>query len=156
MVLGITGHQDIPHAAKKFAKDRIADVLCRIEGGITGVSSLASGADQLFARIVVRIGAELHVIIPCEGYEATFTSKLELNQYREKANRVEMLNHKEPSQAAFLDAGHRVVDVSEMIVAVWDGLDARGRGGTADIVRYAKERGKEVVVVWPPGLSRSK
>jgi hypothetical protein len=159
MVVGVTGHQDIPPAAKKFVKDKITEVLRNIDGNFSGVSSLASGADQLFAEIVVRMGAELHVVIPCNKYESTFSDKRALNQYHEllqQAGKVEVLNHKGPSQSAFLDAGHRVVDLSQLVVAVWDGLNARGKGGTADIVRYAQELAKEVVVVWPSGVSRQK
>ena len=159
MVLGITGHQDIPPTAKKFVEDRIIEVLRSVPGKFIGVSSLASGADQLFAKIVVRMGAELHVVIPCAKYESTFTDKRALNRYHrllERADKVEVLNHNGPSQSAFLHAGHRVVDLSQMVVAVWDGLNARGKGGTADIVRYAHERAKEVVVVWPSGVSRHK
>jgi hypothetical protein len=130
-----------------------------VPGKWTGVSSLASGADQLFAKIVVRMGAELHAVIPCAKYESTFFDKRALNQYHkllQHAGKVEVLNHKDPSQSAFLHAGHRVVDLSQMVVAVWDGLNARGKGGTADIVRYAQEQAKEVVVVWPSGVSRQK
>jgi hypothetical protein len=111
-----------------------------------------------FAKLIVDIGAELHVVIPCEGYEATFKNKQALIQYRDllqQANSVEVLGHQSPSEPAFLNAGHRVVDLSDIVIAVWDGREARGTGGTADIVRYAKERGKEVLLVWPSGVSRS-
>jgi hypothetical protein len=46
------------------------------------------------------------------------------------------------------------VDLSDLLIAVWDGKEAKGKGGTADIVRYARERDTEVVVLWPPGGSR--
>jgi hypothetical protein len=38
--------------------------------------------------------------------------------------------------------------------AVWDGKVTKGKGGTADIVRYARNRGREVVVLWPAGICR--
>jgi hypothetical protein len=40
------------------------------------------------------------------------------------------------------------------LVAVWDGQPAAGKGGTADIVDYARRHGIEVRIVWPPGTSR--
>ena len=60
----------------------------------------------------------------------------------------------EPSEAAFLAAGRLVVERSDVLAAVWDGKPARGSGGTADVVDYAKELRREVVVIWPEGLER--
>ena len=47
-----------------------------------------------------------------------------------------------------------MVDRSERLVAVWDGKPARGIGGTADIVSYARQKGVPVVVLWPEGATR--
>ena len=157
MVVGFTGHQDIPDAALAFVKKGITRVLRRLGKEFTGVSSLAAGADQLFAETVLQLGGRLHVVIPCEGYETTFLDGPALDWFRhllEKADTVETLEHPRPSEDAFLDAGHRVVELSQVLVAVWDSREARGKGGTADIVRYARERRTEVVVVWPPGIAR--
>ena len=67
---------------------------------------------------------------------------------------IEQLDHNSPSEEAFLDAGQHVVDRSDRLIAVWDGDDAQGKGGTGDVVRYARERGIEVIVVWPEGVKR--
>jgi len=36
-----------------------------------------------------------------------------------------------------------------MLVAVWDGQEAASKGGTGDVVGYARDRGVDVRVVWP-------
>ena len=90
---------------------------------------------------------------PLQSRVRTIPLRHELLQ---QAGEVVVLNHRGPSQAAFLDAGRRVVDLSQLVVAVWDGLNARGKGGTADVVRYARKRGKEVVFAWPAGIIRFK
>ena len=41
-----------------------------------------------------------------------------------------------------------------MLVAVWDGQPARGLGGTADVVAYARQRGVPMEVIWPQGATR--
>ena len=41
----------------------------------------------------------------------------------------------------YLAAGHRVVELSDLMLAVWDGSPAKGKGGTADVVAYAVRRG---------------
>ena len=70
------------------------------------------------------------------------------------AHAVTRLDYAEPSEEAFLAAGTSVVDNCEALIAVWDGKPARGLGGTADIVRYARDSGKAVRIVWPDGIDR--
>lgn len=155
-VIGASGHQDIPKAGLEFVRKGIERAIDRFRGDVTGISSLAEGADQIFAEAILRRAAILKVIVPCEGYETTF-SHAGLRSYQHllsRASSIEALKHKSPSEDAYLDAGHRVVDASEVLIAVWDGKRARGQGGTADIVEYAKQQGREVVVVWPPGMRR--
>jgi len=51
-------------------------------------------------------------------------------------------------------AGKRVVDISEHVIAIWDGRPAGGYGGTADVVAYAHAVGRDVTVIWPAGVVR--
>lgn len=62
--------------------------------------------------------------------------------------------YEEPSDEAYLAAGQEVVDLTDTLLAIWDGQPARGLGGTADVVRYARSVGKRVVVIWPLGSAR--
>ncbi len=70
------------------------------------------------------------------------------------ACQVERLTYAESTEQAHLAAGRRIVEASDVLVAVWDGQPARGLGGTADVVRYAHEQGVPVKIVWPPSASR--
>lgn len=154
--IGISGHQNIPLDALDFIRVGIEQVILSHRNDLIGVSALAAGADQLFADIVLRFGGRLHVVIPCRGYERSFSEKNDLHHFNDllkRAETVEILNHAEPSEDAYLEAGHRVVDLSKLLVAIWDGKPAKGKGGTADIVRYAKEHGTEVQIVWPSGFT---
>ena len=106
---------------------------------------------------MLQLSWKLNVVIPCLHYDTTFTDEETLNRFRSllaKANSVETLRHPLPTEEAYLDAGRHIVDLSQALVAVWDGRKAKGKGGTADIVRYARERNVDVTVVWPPGLVR--
>lgn len=47
-----------------------------------------------------------------------------------------------------------LVRLSDEVLAVWDGLPARGYGGTADVVTFAENNGIPVRVVWPEGATR--
>jgi hypothetical protein len=46
------------------------------DGSLVGISCLADGADQLFARAVVDMGGALEVVIPAERYRMVFPRKL--------------------------------------------------------------------------------
>ena len=50
---------------------------------------------------------------------------------------------------AYLLAGIVVIERCEILVAVWDGLPARGVGGTGEVVRAALQRHRRVIVVDP-------
>jgi len=41
---------------------------------------------------------------------------------------------------AYEQVGRYVVDHSDVVIAVWDGQQAQGRGGTADVVAYTRAR----------------
>jgi hypothetical protein len=155
--LGVTGHQTIPPTARELVVEAVRDILREAESPLCAVTSLAAGADQLVAAELLRTGGRLHVIVPSRNYERTFITKDDLASFQsllEAAHIVTRLDYEEPSEEAFLAAGKSVVDNCEMLIAVWDGRPARGVGGTADIVRYARETGKAVSIVWPDGIRR--
>ena len=156
-IVGCTGHQDIPEEAIDYVRQAIRSELRSFDSlALTGICSLAAGADQLFAEAVLDSGGKLDVIIPSSGYEKTFDAK-DSACYRRllrRASKRRTLDWPEPSENAFLDAGHHVADSADVLIAVWDGRESRGKGGTADIVRYAQQKGKRTVVIWPDGVER--
>ena len=157
MRIGVTGHVDIPPLAREYVMKGTNTILDQVNAALIGVSSLAAGGDQLFASLVLQRGGRLEVVLPCKGYETSFSRPDDLRNFRaliERAATVEMLSFDEPSEEAYLAAGYRVVDLSEILLAIWDGQPAKGKGGTADIVEYAKRRGIRLEIVWPKGLMR--
>jgi hypothetical protein len=156
MRIGLSGHQDLPEEAKAFVSREIANVVSN-DADLVGVSSLAAGADQLFASLVLEHRGRLHIIIPCNDYETTFSDENDRNRFQsllKRATTVENLAYAEPSEEAFFAAGRLVVESSDLLLAVWDGQPARGKGGTADIVEYARNRGCDIKVIWPTGMER--
>lgn len=156
--LGVTGHQAIAPDVGDFVLARLSAIVGELEAPLAGVTSLAAGADQLIAAELLRRGALLHVVLPSRGYERTFASDAELASFRSllaAAHAVTRLDFAEPSEQAFLAAGRSVVDACGLLLAVWDGEPARGLGGTADVVAYARRVGRPVRVVWPSGVGRA-
>ena len=50
-------------------------------------------------------------------------------------------------ESAYERVGEALIDHCDMLIAVWDGTAARGRGGTADVVQAARARGRNVIVI---------
>jgi len=48
-------------------------------------------------------------------------------------------------EESYYQAGRWIVDHCDWMVAVWNGLPSRGRGGTADIVAYARRTQRPLV-----------
>src|SRR5262245_37880787 len=70
---GVTGHRVLPPRIADFVADRWRDEL-PTGSELHGVSSLADGADQLFAEHVLAAAGTLHVVLPCEGYAGSLIS----------------------------------------------------------------------------------
>ncbi len=157
MQFGVTGHQILPPRIVDRAVEHWRSVL-PTGPQLHGVSSLAEGADQLFAAHVLAAGGTLEAILPCEDYAsslATDNGRVRLAELRRAAGTVITLPFPEPSEQAFLAAGQAVVERCDHLFAVWDGRPARGVGGTADVVAYARARGCPVTVLWVDGVRRA-
>ncbi len=148
MKIGVTGHQVLnQEGAWEWVESQIDRFLDRQEPPLIGVSSLAAGADQLFAQRVMKAGGSLHVIVPFGEYRAMFSSHVARKEFDALiacAASTTVLERRDSDEESYLEAGRRVVDASDAIVAVWDGKPARGLGGTGDVVAYALKRGRPV------------
>jgi hypothetical protein len=157
--IGVSGHQELPAQAVEFIITALADTVRApsSDDEVRGLTSLAAGADQLFAEVVLAHQGRLDIVIPCAHYEDTFTEKSAASTFRSllaRASTVEQLKFPTPSEEAFYAAGRRIVDCCDELVAVWDGNPSRGLGGTADIVSYAVQCERPVTVIWPKGVVR--
>lgn len=157
--VGCTGHQRLSPVTRRRVAQEIAAALLRLDGAepILGLSSLAAGADQCFALAVLAAGGRIHAVLPSEGYEGTFVSHEDRRQYLSLlslSDEPTTLAFPHPDEDAYLAAGKHVADNCDVLLAIWDGQPAAGRGGTGDIVAYARARGVEVHVIWPEGSTR--
>lgn len=153
---GFTGHQNLSKEIEKYVVHKLWQLLAD-RSDLVGISSLAAGADQVFAEVVLSLNGSLEIIVPAEHYEDTFENAADLQLYTSllsQAAKVTTLPFVEPSENAYMAAGQEIVRRSDSLIAVWDGQPARGRGGTADIVEYAKACKVPVTVVWPLGQTR--
>nr|BFF01852.1 hypothetical protein GCM10020241_35270 [Streptoalloteichus tenebrarius] len=120
------------------------------------MSCLADGADTLFAQAVLDLGGTLVVVVPARAYRDNLPEShhATYDDLLARASKVVRLEHVDSTAEAHMKASLRMLDIADHLIAVWDGLPARGYGGTADVVQAAQERGLPVTVVWPPGAHR--
>lgn len=149
--IGVTGHQEREGLDWHWTRSQIAVVL-RDESPVGGaLTSLAIGTDQLFAQEALLQRIVVTAVIPFEDYERSFKGA-GLESYRgllAQCGHILVLESRDSDEKAFLAAGIRVADGSDLLVAVWDGKPAEGLGGTADIVSYALKHGREIVHLDP-------
>lgn len=152
MKVGITGHQ---HLGSEETISWISSVLESVidQSNIdVGITSLAVGADQLFAEVLKKKHIRYIVIIPSDEYEKTFKDRNHVEKYRDllhSASDTMKMSFPEPSETAFYAAGKEMVNLADLIIAIWDGRPAKGLGGTADIVQYTCSIRKKVIHINP-------
>lgn len=149
--IGVTGHQARAGLDWEWTRSSVAHAL-RDDGPFdTALTSLAVGSDQLFAHEALRACVQLRAVIPFEGYERCFEGD-GLRTYLEllaRAGDVDVLRRDGTDEEAFLAAGIRIADSSDLLVAVWDGRAAEGLGGTADVVAHALGAGRAILHLDP-------
>lgn len=161
--VGFTGHR-LNLADSELISRQIHAALERIavltSSPLAAVSSLAIGGDTLFATAVQQRNIPWTLLLPFpadiflhRGNDfPTDTDKKTFHRLAAQA----VHTHIDPgfkSEAAteksfehgFLECGLLTVEECDVLIAVWNGLDPRGLGGTSRIVAYARELKKPVV-----------
>lgn len=154
--IGITGHTNLTTATSRLVCEALEAELDR-HADVVGMSCLARGADQIFARVVLNGGGTLEVVLPAADYRERKVKPDNLAAFDgliAEATIVHTMPLAESNSDAYMAASERILDSADAIFAVWDGRPATGRGGTADVVHAARERGLPVTVVWPEGAER--
>ncbi|MEW6144981.1 MAG: DUF4231 domain-containing protein [Thermodesulfobacteriota bacterium] len=119
------------------------------------ISPLAEGADMLVAEAALAEGYELQCPLPFDRheYEKDFTDGESLGKYRTVLGNASSVLELDGSRAtpdleneAYQTVGRMVLAQSDVLIAIWDGEDAKGKGGTGQIVRESLVN--EIPVVW--------
>lgn len=133
--------------------DKVSLALTRLlrEFGVSGwtlVTPLAEGTDRLGAKAALAIsGVRLHAVLPLAPAEfredfLTEASQCEFDELLARADVIEVTPPGSDRPGCYASASRRVVELGDVLVAVWDGKEARGPGGTADAVAHAREIGR--------------
>ena len=166
--IGVTGHRNLEYPT--LIGDSVRKVIAELDQLLTrelknsphtfmALSPLAEGSDRVVAHEVLRWRGPgdcyhpfLEVVLPMseEVYEKDFESPASVQEFREflaRARLIKVIDDARSRGDAFEIAGRYVVDGSDVLIAIWNGREAAGQGGTAEIVHYARESGRALVVI---------
>ena len=139
-----------------------AQIAALVDAGYTDfLTGMALGVDQWAAQTVLALrkksrglfglgkknAPRLHCFLPCEGQDAKW-SQASKELYRSilgQADSVVYVSRRYDDQC-MLRRNRALVDHAALVLAVYDG---EYRGGTAATVRYAREQGRELIVIDP-------
>ena len=158
LVVGFTGHRQLPGEEKieKTLREVLASLQRECDGDLIGRSSVASGADTVFAEACFAANVKWIALMPFP--EAEFKKDFSESDWRrakallDRAERVEISSDAAERPRGYLDCGLATVEGADLMIAVWDGKAPRGTGGTAQIVDHARLLQKPLIVISPDGL----
>ncbi|MFW3146984.1 MAG: hypothetical protein ACMUIE_09255 [Thermoplasmatota archaeon] len=173
LIISTTGHRTVPEDPLFLVKldSFVLEFLGgRMENSFIVMSPLAEGADRLIAKSILKKfkKARLHAVLPLEidDYLNDFKSKGSREEFLaliERADTVDVVSLSRRSRKmgrgeqddiitsimlrdlSYEACGHLMVDKGQILFAIWDGKSARGKGGTGEIVQYARERKKPII-----------
>jgi hypothetical protein len=154
-VVGFSGHRQLPDAdGTAQAVTRALESLRKeTTGEWVALSSVATGGDLLFVAQARALGLSWHAILPLPkaDFAADFTPAewQTVEETLKQAEHVRVITENGSREDAYLDCGMETVNGADVLLAVWDGQPARGKGGTADVVEYARSLNKPLVIIDP-------
>jgi hypothetical protein len=164
--VGVTGHkpEHLHHAQLDLLQKQIHEVLQILKQFALGhprvstsyrerdepilrlVSSLAEGADRYAAHQAISLGYELQCPLPFarDEYLNDFAKDASAQEFNRLLNNtetatavLELDGSREREAESYLAAGRVILSQSDVLLAIWDGQDPRGDGGTGQIVAEA-------------------
>jgi hypothetical protein len=112
---------------------------------------LATGADQLAAICARSSGYFVRALLPFEPseYRKDFALGEELDTFEQAlaaADEIVALpGHRSDVEGAYVRVGKSLVRTADIMIAIWDGEQGRGPGGTAHVVELALQSSVPVI-----------
>lgn len=162
LTIGVTGHRPtrLTDADLPLLRERVRESLTAIQASISNgtiavLSPLAEGADQIVARVALDTGCRLACALPFarDTYANDFATAAAKAEYRALLaladHVVELAGSRTTRQErdkAYAAVGDYTITHSDVLLAIWDGEQARGNGGTGQVVATALHA--RVPVIW--------
>ena len=164
-IIGFTGHRSgideaVVRSALNDALVGFQELAAKNSGRAELYSSVAEGSDTLCVETARQLNMPVHILLPMDELEfaSDFTSAeawLRSNRQIERARQRPCRDsvHQAPGETerpdCYFNQGMHILSAADILVAVWDGLPARGLGGTAEVVEQAIAIGIPVLQIDP-------
>jgi len=108
-------------------------------------TALATGADQIAAICARSSGYFVRALLPFEPseYRKDFAHGEELESFEQALSAADEIlalpGDRSDDHSAYVLVGRSLVDTADLVIAIWDGEQGRGPGGTAHVVELALE-----------------
>ncbi len=166
-MIGVVGHRpnafrDVDLAQMRNRVGAVLEIACDTGRSVSLVSPLAEGADRLVAHETLAVDLPLISLLPFrrDVYAHDFATPDSLVEYENLLARssaiTELPGNAEERDAAYAALSDALIARIDLLIAIWDGEEPRGIGGTGQTVQAALER--HIPVVWidasPPHQAR--
>ena len=172
LALGVVGHRPnrLPEAALAKVSGDIAavlDAIVAVAGAVHDryheyfradapllslVDAIAEGADRMVAEAALARGFVLDAPLPfsVDEYENDFATEPPRHHYRallaKARNVLELPGERVAHSQAYERVGMTILGLSDLMLAVWDGAPAAGKGGTTAMVMTAIHSGQQPII----------
>ena len=117
------------------------------------ISPLADGADQIVAEAALKLGYSLQAVLPFprDSYREDLIGDAAKQRFDTLMSRaecsLELPGERSDDVSAYVMVGRATVAHCDLLLGLWDGQKARGRGGTGEVVEVAIAAGTPVLHV---------
>ena len=142
------------HAACVALKTAIREQVIKLieeENVLHYISGMAIGSDQICAEIVLALKSEypgitLEAAIPCRNQDIKWQDKDRIRYRRilEMCDSIHIVSESYTSNC-MMARNQYMANKCDILVAIWDNKP----GGTGNTVRFAREYGKEIIIINP-------
>lgn len=154
-VVGFSGHRRLgdPVGVAESVTRALEELRREAPGEWIAQSSAAAGSDQLFVRAALDLGLGWEALLPLPlvDFERDFAPEewREVQALLGRAEHVQVVAEPGSREEAYLSGGFEIVNSCDVLLVVWDGQTARGKGGTADVVAYARAMRRPLLIINP-------
>jgi hypothetical protein len=173
-VVGVTGHREneLVSANAAAISGNIRHTLTRLQRDLVAVSAsspflypvkpvlrvlgmAAEGVDLIAMKAAHDLGISIACVLPfpIEEYRADFATShascLLDEVIKASESRLELPGVRSEGARPYERANDVIISNCDLLIAVWDGLPARGRAGTGDVVERAFEQNIPIVIIDP-------
>jgi len=138
--VGITGHRDLLQSKISQYKEHIRNYLLELSKSVDKslllISPLADGADRLFIEAGQELDLKYEVILP-------MPQKYSAIDIVNGKNIDDIKEYGPDRDEQYFAIGKYLAQKCDALVALWDGAYNQKVGGTADVIKYRKNIGKD-------------